>query len=96
MLMDSCSVKRGEKSGLETKVREVAPHLIDKDGNSCYIHNFVEKVTSHFGYYLEGLFRDIYHNFQHSVSSLEILEGMALHFGLSFCCPSNYVVTCWL
>ena len=93
MLMDSCSVMRGENSVFETRVREVAPHLIDVDGDSCHhIHNFVKKVTSHFRYYLEGLFRDIYHDFQHSASSLEIFEGMVLHFGLSF----NYVVTHWL
>ena len=97
MLMDSCSVMRGEKSGLETRVCEVASYLIDVDGESCLnIHNFVKKMTSYFGYYLEGLFRDIYHDFQHSASSLEILEGMALHFGLSFRYPSNYVVTRWL
>ena len=44
MLMDSCSVMRGEKSRHETKVCEVAPHLIDVDGDSCHhIHNFVNK-----------------------------------------------------
>ena len=53
-------------------------------------------MASHSGDYLEGLFCDIYGDFWHSASSLEILEGMALHFGLSFHCPSNYVVTCWL
>ena len=26
---------------------------------------------------------------------IEILEGMVPHFGLSFFCPFNYVVTCW-
>ena len=68
MLMDSCSVMRGEKGGLETRVREVAPHLIDVDGDSCHdIHNFVKKMTSHFRYSLESLFREIYHDFQHSL-----------------------------
>ena len=93
--MDSCSVMRGEKSRHETRVCEVAPHLIDGDGDSCrHIHNFVKKMTFHFRYYLEWLFCDIYHDFQHSASLLKILEGMALHFGLSSCCPSNYAVTC--
>ena len=93
MLMDGCSVMRGEKSGLETRVCEVAPYLIDIDGDLCHcIHSFVEKMTSHLGYYLEGLFCDIYHDFQHSASSLEILEGMALHFAMSFRHPSNYGV----
>ena len=96
MVMDNCSVMRGEKSGLETRVCEVALYLSDVHGDLCHhIHNFLKKMTSHFGYYFQGLFRDIYHHFQHSASSLEILKAMALHFGLYFCCPSNYVVT-WL
>ena len=75
----------------------MAPHLIDIDGDSCHhIHNFMKRITSHFGYCLERLFRDIYDNFQYSVSSLEILEGMVLYFGLSFRRPSNYLVTRWL
>ena len=96
VLMDSCSVMREEESGLETKIFEVVPHLIDVDRDSCHhIHNFMKKMTSHFGYYLEGLLRHVYHDFQHSASSLEILEGMALHYGLSFPRSYNYVVTRW-
>ena len=97
MLMDSCSVMRGENSRLKTRVHEVALHLIDVDEDHVIIFTILwKKITSHFRYYLEGLFHDIYHDFQHSASSLEILEGMALHSGLSFHHPSNYVVTCWL
>ena len=55
-----------------------------------------KKMTSHFGYYLEGMFRDICHDSQHSASSLEIFECKALHVGLFFRRPSNYVVTHWL
>ena len=37
ILMDSASVMRGNKSGLETRIRdEIAPHLLDIDGESCH------------------------------------------------------------
>ena len=36
MLMDSASVMRGEKNGQEKRVRDLAPHLIDIDGDSCH------------------------------------------------------------
>ena len=36
MLRDSASVMRGEKNGLEKRVRDLAPHLIDIDGDSCH------------------------------------------------------------
>lgn len=35
VMMDSCSVMRGSKSGLETRIRqEKTPHLLDVDGDS--------------------------------------------------------------
>ena len=36
MLRDSASVMGGEKNGLEKRVRDLAPHLIDIDGDSCH------------------------------------------------------------
>lgn len=34
ILMDSCNVMRGSKTGLETRIRrEKAPHLLDIDGD---------------------------------------------------------------
>lgn len=39
IMMDSCAVMRGSKSGLETQIRNKhAPHLLDVDGDSCH-HN---------------------------------------------------------
>ena len=49
VLMDSCSVMRGSKSGLETRVREKANHLSDIDGDSCHhIHNGSKKFCQPF------------------------------------------------
>lgn len=37
MMMDSCTVMRGNKSGLETRVRHnYCPELLDIDGDSCH------------------------------------------------------------
>ena len=41
ILMDSCNVMRGSKSGFETRIRDSrAHHLLDIDGDACHhIHN---------------------------------------------------------
>lgn len=37
ILMESCNVIRGSKTGLETRIRtEKAPHLLDIDGDVCH------------------------------------------------------------
>ena len=56
ILSDSVSVMRGVKSGLEARVREIAPHLIDIDGGACHhMHNTVKNFTKHFNSTLEKL-----------------------------------------
>ncbi|GFR27101.1 uncharacterized protein TNCT_508391 [Trichonephila clavata] len=40
VLMDSCSTMRGEKKGVETRLRSnKAPHLLDIDGDTCHTAN---------------------------------------------------------
>lgn len=40
VLMDSCSVMHGSKSGVEVRLREECPNLLDIDGDSCHhAHN---------------------------------------------------------
>ena len=47
---------RGVKSGLEARVREIAPHLMDIDGDACHhMHNIVKNFTKHFNSTLEKL-----------------------------------------
>ena len=83
MLMDSVSVMQGEKIGLEEKVRDPAPHLIDIDDDSCYhMHNIVKKFTNHFNKFLEGLFRNIYTDFKTSAESLEMLKEIRFNLGI--------------
>ena len=49
ILMDSCNVIRGSKSGVEKRIRNGgAPHLLDIDGDSCHhAHNGIVMVGHH-------------------------------------------------
>lgn len=48
MMMDSCAVMRGSKSGLETRVRHNhCSELLDIDGDSCHhMHNASKRFSS--------------------------------------------------
>lgn len=57
ILMDSYSVMRGENNKLETRAREVAPHLTDVDRDSRHhIPNFVKKLPLILDITLKGCF----------------------------------------
>ncbi|CAL8275198.1 unnamed protein product [Boreogadus saida] len=62
MMMDSCAVMRGSKTGLETSVRHNhCPELLDIDGDSCHhIHNASKRFSSPFNGHLEQLFSDLH------------------------------------
>ena len=85
ILSDSASVMRGVKSGLEARVREIAPHLIDIDGDACHhMHNIVKNFTKHFNSTLEKLFRENYRDFKLSTHSVDYLKEICFHLGLTF------------
>ena len=97
MLMDFASVMQGEKNGLEKRVRDLAPHLIDIDGDSCHhMHNIVKNFTNHYDKFFESLFRNIYTDFRTSADSLEMLKEISFHSELTFRKPANYIAARWL
>ena len=97
MLTDSASVMRGEKNGLEKRVRDLVPHLIDIDGGSCHrMHNIVKNFTNHLDKFLEGLLRNIYTDFKTSADSLEMFKEISFHMELTFRKPVNYIAARWL
>ena len=54
-LSDSTNYMRGKKSGLETKLREKQPNLLDIDGDICHhIHNAVKNFCSPFDDFVEN------------------------------------------
>ncbi|KAK5932035.1 hypothetical protein CgunFtcFv8_003771 [Champsocephalus gunnari] len=60
MLMDSCAVMRGSKTGLEIRMHQYCPNLLDVDGDSCHhIHSTAKKFSEPFDSYLEKLFSDL-------------------------------------
>ena len=55
-LSDSTNYMRGKKSGLEKRLRDKAPHLLDIDGDVCHhIHNTVKVFCKPFENFVEKL-----------------------------------------
>ncbi|KAL6473257.1 hypothetical protein MHYP_G00194450 [Metynnis hypsauchen] len=72
LLMDSCAfLMRGSKTGLETRIHQHCPNLLDVDGDSCHhIHNAAKKFSEGFDGYLERLFSDLQVDHQWSPDQL--------------------------
>ena len=88
ILLDSCSVMRGCKTGVETRLRESAPHLLDVDGDTLHhVHNAVKKFTLPFEKFLEKLPTDVHTDLKWSPD---------IRTGMEFTMPTRYVPTRWL
>ena len=77
VLLDPVSAMRGTVASLETKlIVNLAPHLLDIDGESCHhMHNILKKLTLIFDYFLENLLRDMYsEESMYSADSLDLLK----------------------
>ena len=72
VLMDSCAVMRGCKTGLQKRLRDdPVPRLLDINGDVCnQIHNLVKKFLNNFNNYLKKLFQDLYRDFYLSADLL--------------------------
>lgn len=82
LMLDSCAVMRGSKSGLETRIRSNhCPKLLDVDGDSCHhIHNVAKKFVGPFGNYLEELFTDIHTDHQYASDQVSTYSGFKTIF----------------
>ena len=97
VLMDSCAVMRGSKTGVEARLREKAPHLLDVDGDSCHhAHNAAKKFCSHFNNEVEHLFRDIHNDLQYSADLRKYLEEVCIILGVKYTMPEEYAPHRWL
>lgn len=98
VLMDSCSVMRGNKTGVETRLRsEKAPHLLDIDGDLCHhIHNASKKLCAPFEFYLERLFNDIFADFQYCTEYAGHLMNICEIIGISYSKPARFIPHRWL
>ena len=93
VLLDSCNVMRGKKSGLETRLREgPAPHLLDVDGDSVHhAHNAAKAFAKPFKSWLEGLFADIHTGFKWSPDLKEALAEICEILGVKFTAPERFL-----
>ena len=98
VLLDSCGVMWGEKSGLEVRLRQGnAPHLLDIDDDSLHhVHNASKKITEQFDQFIETLFRDLFNNLKWSPDLQSYMKELAELVGVSFTMPERYVPTWWL
>ncbi|CAJ1076411.1 uncharacterized protein LOC109616948 isoform X2 [Xyrichtys novacula] len=73
LLVDSCAVMRGSKTGLEIRIHQHCPNLLDVD--SCHhIHNAAKKFSKAFDGYLERLFSDLQVDHQWSPDQVMYLK----------------------
>ncbi|XP_023930192.1 uncharacterized protein LOC112041353, partial [Lingula anatina] len=98
VLLDSCNVMRGSKSGVESRLRaEKARHLLDVDGDSCHhIHNATHKFCKPFDYWIEQLLHDLYNDMKWSTDIREWFTEICLLLGLKFTMPERFVNHRWL
>ncbi|XP_061574017.1 zinc finger protein 62 homolog [Cololabis saira] len=97
VLMDSCSVMRGWKNGLEAKIREKIPHLLNIDGDSCHhIHNCAKEFCKPFGMWLEVLFNDLHTDFKWTPEFKDCLREIAAMFNQTFTAPERFIPHRWL
>ncbi|CAL8373269.1 unnamed protein product [Arctogadus glacialis] len=98
MLMDSCAVMRGSKTGLEIRMHQYCPNLLDVDGDSCHhIHNAAKKFSEPFDSYLEKLFIDLQVDHQWSPDQVMYLKEIAMIQNLPASSPQRgFVPHRWL
>lgn len=103
MLMDSCNVMRGSKTGFEIlrfeiRIREQkARHLLDIDGDSCHhIHNCAKEFCKPFKNYAESLFMDLYNDSKWSSDVKDLMSEICHFLGMKFTTPDKYVSHRWL
>ena len=98
VLLDSCGVMQGKKSGLEVRLRQGnAPHLLAINGNSLHhVHNASKKITEQFDEFIKILFRDLFKDLKWSPDLRSYMKELAELVGVSFTMPERYVPTRWL
>ena len=85
------------KSGLETKLREVAPQLLDIDGDLCHhVHNSVKKFCSPFDNFIERLLDDLHTDSKYSFDIRQAIEELCLILDTSYKSSPQRISHRWL
>jgi hypothetical protein len=98
MLLDSCNVMRGSKSGFEKRIRDSkAPHLLDIDGDTCHhAHNSAKKLCEPFQNWVEVLFTDIHNDLKWSADLKDLFQEVCEYVGVQYNMPERFISHRWL
>lgn len=97
ILLDSCNVMRGRKAGLEKKVREKCPQLLDIDGDTCHhAHNAAKEFCKPFGMYIETLLADLHNEFKWSPDLRAALSEICAVLNIKYTTPACFISFRWL
>ena len=98
VLLDSCGVMRGKKTGLEKRIRDgPAPHLLDIDGDSLHhVHNASKRLTKPFDGFLEKVLFDVFADLKYSTDLRDFFKEICNIINVSGTMPVRYVPTRWL
>ena len=97
VLMDSCNVMRGSKSGVEVRLREVAPHLLDIDGDTVHhVHNASKRLTQPFDRMVEKFGKALHTDIEWHKDVEESLTEICVIVGTKYTKPPMYSATRWL
>lgn len=96
-LSDSTNYMRGKKSGLEKRLRDKAPQLLDIDGDICHhVHNTVGVFCKPFEKFVEKLIDDIHWDTKYSTDILDALSQICFILNISFRKPPMRISHRWL
>ena len=96
-LSDSTNYMRGKKSGLEKRLRDKAPHLLDIDGDVCHhIHNTVKEFCKPFENFVEKFIDDLHWDTKYSTDILDALRQICLVLDINFKKPPQRISHRWL
>lgn len=96
-LSDSTNYMRGKNSGLEKRLRDKAPHLLDIDGDVCHhIHNTVKEFCKPFEKFVEKLIDDLHWDTKFSTDVLDALRQICLVLNINFKKPPQRISHRWL
>ena len=88
---------RGKKSGLESKLREKQPNLLDVDGDICHhVHNAVKKFCWPFKKFVEKLVDILYTDSKWSLDVHKAIEEMYMILDIPYKKPPQRISHRWV
>lgn len=81
-LSDSASTMHGKKSGVEKRLRDVAPHMLRIGGDTCHnMHRCCKAFSVKFEKHVEKLIGDVHNDVKYSVDIKQCLADVCLITG---------------